>query len=66
MVPYQMPFESPVDEVHCFVVASVIGVNDMGKEIKQACSAAALVSEAVLRVTYQVVALKVCDYLSFD
>ena len=49
-----------VDEVHCFLVTSVIGVNDMGKEVKQACSAASLVSEAMLRVTYQVVALKVC------
>ena len=55
-----------VDEVHCFVVTCVIGVNDMGKEVKQACLAAALFSEAMLRVTYQVVALNVCDYLTFN
>ena len=55
-----------VDEVHCFVVTSVICVNDTGKELKKACLAAALVSEDMLRVTYQVVAFKVCDYLSFS
>ena len=55
-----------VDEVHSFVVTRVVGVNDTSKEVKQACYASALVSEAMLRVTYQVVALKVCDYLSFD
>ena len=55
-----------VDEVHCFVVTLVVGVNDRGKEAKQACYAAALVSVAMLRVTYQVVALKVCDYLAFN
>ena len=26
-----------VDEVHCFVVTRVVGVNDTGKEVKQAC-----------------------------
>ena len=26
-----------VNEVHCFVVTSVIGVNDTGKEVKQGC-----------------------------
>ena len=61
-----MPFESQVDEVHCFVVTCVIGVNDTSKEVKQACKVAALVSEAMLRDTYQVVALKVCDYLAFN
>ena len=66
MVPCQMPLKILVDEVDCFVVTSVIGVNDTGKEVKQACQAAVLVSEAMLRVTYQVVAHKVCDYLSFD
>ena len=55
-----------VDEVHCFVVIHVVGVNDTGKEVKQACLAAALLSEAMLRVAYQVVALKVCDYLAFN
>ena len=45
-----------VDKVHCFVVTSVIGVNDTGKEVKQAFQATALVSETMLRVTYQVVA----------
>ena len=37
-----------VDEVHYFVVTCVVGVNDMGKEVKQACWEAALVSEAML------------------
>ena len=55
-----------VDEVHCFVFTCVVGVNDTGKDVKQACLAATLVSEAMLRVTYQVVALKVCDYLAFN
>ena len=54
-------FKVQVDEVHCFVVTRVIGVNDKSKEIKQACLAAVLVSEAMLRFTYHVVALKVCD-----
>ena len=27
--------EVQVDEVHCFVVTRVVGVNDMGKEVKQ-------------------------------
>ena len=28
-----------VDEVHCFVVTSVVGVNDTGKEVKKFVSA---------------------------
>ena len=55
-----------VDEVHCFFVTRIVGVNDTGKEVKRACEVAALVSEAMLRVTYQVVALNVCDYLAFN
>ena len=39
-----------VDEVHCFVVTRVVGVNDIGKEVKQSCLAAALVSEAMFKV----------------
>ena len=27
--------EVQVDEVHCFVVTNVVGVNDKGKEVKQ-------------------------------
>ena len=34
--------EVQVDEVHCFDITSVIGVNDKGKEVKQACWAAVL------------------------
>ena len=90
MCLYEKPFmwysvkwllKGQVNEVHCLVVTRVVGVNDKGKEVKQAwlqaevkqasrsqaglrSEAAAFVSEAMLRVTYQVVALKVCDYLS--
>ena len=55
-----------VDEVHCFVVTRVVGVNYRGKEANQAFYAAVFVSVAMLRVTYQVVSLKVCEYLSFN
>ena len=66
MVPIKCLSKVQVDEVHCFVVTSVIGGNDTGSEVKQACWAAALDSEAMFSVTSKVVALKVCDYLSFD
>ena len=35
LVNYLLKFQ--VGEVHCFVVARVVGVNDTGKEVKQAC-----------------------------
>ena len=44
-----------IDKIYCFIVARVIGVYDLGKEIEQACHAAPFVSEAMLRVTSQVV-----------
>ena len=44
-----------------FVVVRVLYVNDLGKEIEQACQAAKFVYEATLRVTYQVVYFQVCD-----
>ena len=44
-----------IDKIYCFIVVHVICVNDLGKEIQQACQEATFVSEAMLRVTYQVV-----------
>ena len=52
-----------IDKIYCFIVVHVICVYDLGKEIQQACQAATLVSEAMLRVTYQVVHFQVCDLL---
>ena len=46
-----MLFESP-DTLDCFIVVGVICVNDLGKEIEQACQAATFVSEAMLGITY--------------
>ena len=50
-----------IDKIYCFIVVRVICVYDSGKEIQQACQAATFVSEAMLRVTYQVVHFQVCD-----
>ena len=50
-----------IDKIYCFIVVRVICVYDLGKEIQQACQAATFVSEAMLRVTYQVVHFQVCD-----
>ena len=50
-----------LDKIHCFVVVGAICVNDLGKEIEEACQAATFVSEAMLGVTYQVVHFQVCD-----
>ena len=49
------------DKIYRFIVAGVLRVNDLGKEIQQACQAATFVSEAMLRVTYHVVHFQVCD-----
>ena len=50
-----------IDKFNCFIVVGVICVNDLGKEIEQACQAATFVSEVMLGVTYQVVRFQVCD-----
>ena len=50
-----------IDNIYCFIVFPVLCVYDLGKEIQQACQAATFVSEAMLRVTYQVVHFQVCD-----
>ena len=50
-----------IDKIYCFIIFHVICVYDLGKEIQQACQAAMFVSEAILRVTYQVVHFQVCD-----
>ena len=50
-----------IDKIYCFIVVGVICVNDLGKEIEQACQAAMIVSEAMLGLTYQVVHFQVCD-----
>ena len=56
-----MLFKVQIDKIYCFVVVRVICVYDLGKEIQQACHSAMFVSEAILRVTYQVVYFQVCD-----
>ena len=48
-----------IDKIYRFIV--VICVYDLGKEIQHSCQAAMFVSEAMLRVTYQVVHFQVCD-----
>ena len=50
-----------IDKIYYFIVVSVLCVYDLGKEIEQAYHAATFVSEAILRVTYQVVHFQVCD-----
>ena len=50
-----------IDKIYRFIVVRVICVDDLGKEIQQACQAATFVSEAMLRVTYLVVHFQVCD-----
>ena len=49
-----------IDKIYCFIVVGVICVNDLGKEIEQACKAAPFVSEAMLGVPYQVVHFHEC------
>ena len=44
-----------IDKIYCFIILGVICVNDLGKEIEQACQAATFVSKAMLGVAYQVV-----------
>ena len=56
-----MLFKVQIDKIYWFVVVRVICVYDLGKEIQKACQAATFVSEAILRVTYQVVHFQVCD-----
>ena len=48
-----------IGKIYCFIVFRVICVYDLDKEIQQACQAATFVSEALLRVTFQVVHLQV-------
>ena len=48
------------DKIYRFIVVNVICVYDLDKEIEQACQASTFVSEAMLRVTYQVVHFQVC------
>ena len=50
-----------IDKIYCFIVVGVLSVNDLCKEIEQACQAATFVSEAMLGVTYQVVHYQLCD-----
>ena len=50
-----------IDKIYFFIVVRVIYVYDLGKEIQQACQAATFASEAMVRVTYQVVIFQVCD-----
>ena len=57
-----MHLKVQLDKIYRFIVVRVIFVYDLGKEIEQACQAAMFVSEAMLRVTYQVVHLQVYDY----
>ena len=53
-------FKVQIDKNYCFIVVRVLCVYDLGKEIQQACQAATFVSEAILRVTYQVVNFQAC------
>ena len=47
-----------IDKIYRFII---VRVYDLGIEIEQACQAATFVSEAMLRVTDQVVHFQVCD-----
>ena len=55
-------FKVQIDKIYRFIVVRVICVSYLDKEIEQAWQAATFVSEAMLRVTYQVDHLQVCDY----
>ena len=48
-----------IDKIYRFVIVRVIRIYDLGIEIEQACQAP--ISEAMLRVTDQVVHFQVCD-----
>ena len=50
-----------IDKIYRFIIVRVLSVYDLGIEIEQACQAATSVSEAMLRVTDQVVHFQVCD-----
>ena len=50
-----------IDKIYRFIIVRVIGVNDLGIEIEQNFQAAMFGSEALLRVTDQVVHFPVCD-----
>ena len=52
-----------MDEIYRFIIVRAICGYDLGKEIQQACQAATFVSEAMLKVTYQVVHFQVCDMI---
>ena len=51
-----------IDKIYLFIIVRVIRVYDLGIEIEQACQAATFVSEAMLRVTDQVVHFQVSDW----
>ena len=50
-----------IDNIYRFIIVCVICVYNLGIEIEQACQAAKFVSEAMLRVTDQVINFQVCD-----
>ena len=50
-----------IDNIYRCIIVHVICVYDLGMEIEQARQAATFVSEAMLRVTNQVVRFQVCD-----
>ena len=54
-------FKVQIDKIYHFIIVRVIRVYDLGIEFVQACQAATFVSEAMLRVTDQVVHFQVCD-----
>ena len=49
------------DKIYRSIVAGVLHVYDLGKEIEQACQVATFVFRTMLGVTYQVVHFQVCD-----
>ena len=50
-----------IDKIYRFIIVRVIRVYHLGIELEHACQAATFVSEAMLRVTDQVVHFQVCD-----
>ena len=55
-----------IDKIYRFIVVRVICIYALGNEIEQACQAAMLVSEAMLKITYQVVHFKVHGWSPFN
>ena len=50
-----------IDKIYHCIIVHVLRVCDFGIEIEQDCQAATFVSEAMLRVTDQVVHFQECD-----